>query len=193
MAKALVLVFHRDLSKSKANAALAIAADGIDGVEVVDVQARYRDGVIDMTKAAGSEAEKLLGAERIVLQFPIQWYSTPALLKAWQDAVLTRMYYVYPREEGGRLAGTPLMVAATAGNAPEAYGRDGGNHFSIDEILTPLKATAHRCSLPWQEPHIVFTADKLQPEALEQAARGYERALRNFISRTPGRAVQWAA
>ena len=40
------------------------------------------------------EAAGLLSADRIVLQFPIQWYSTPPLLKAWQHAVLTRMYYV---------------------------------------------------------------------------------------------------
>lgn len=34
------------------------------------------------------EAARLLTADRIVLQFPVQWYSMPPQLKAWQDAVL---------------------------------------------------------------------------------------------------------
>jgi putative NADPH-quinone reductase len=53
-----------------------------------------------------------------VLQFPIQWYSTPPLLKTWQDTVLTRKFYIHPTEAGERLRDVPVMVAATAGNKP---------------------------------------------------------------------------
>lgn len=182
MTKTLVLLFHRDLATSKANAAFATAARALRGVEVVDMQARYPDGRIDMATDAAGEAARLLAADRIVLQFPIQWYSTPALLKTWQDSVLTRMYYVKAKTEGDLLAGTPLMVVATAGNVPEAYGRGGQNHYTVDEILTPLKATAHRCGLPWHAPHLTFTADRLAPEALEAAARSYVAALRAFMA-----------
>lgn len=185
MTKTLILVFHRDLTQSKANAALADAAGAVDGTEVVDMQTCYPDGNIDMFTDAGRNAQMLLDADRIVLQFPIQWYSTPALLKAWQDAVLTRMYYVFAETEGDQLVGTPLMVAATAGNVPAAYTRDGQNHYSVDEILTPLKATAYRCGLPWHAPYIVFTADKLDDAGLTAAADGYTAQLRAFIAATP--------
>ncbi|MBF2930826.1 flavodoxin family protein, partial [Pseudomonas aeruginosa] len=87
----------------------------LPGVEVVDMQALY-PGDLDMFRDGEREAARLLAADRIVLQFPIQWYSTPALLKAWQDAVLTRIFYVAYETEGRLLEGTPLMVAATAGN-----------------------------------------------------------------------------
>ncbi|WP_095588858.1 NAD(P)H-dependent oxidoreductase [Actibacterium ureilyticum] len=177
MPKTLILLFHRDLSKSHANAALSRAAAHVPGVEVVDMQARYPDGVIDMATDAAHEAQALLSADRIVLQFPIQWYSTPALLKAWQDAVLTRMFYMCAEAEGDRLAGTPLMICATAGNVPGAYRRGGVNHFTIDEILTPLRATAHRCGLLWQAPFIVFAADRLDDAALAAACDGYAAAL----------------
>ena len=66
---------------------------------------------IDMFGKAAEDAQMLLGAERIVLQFPIQWYATPALLKNWIDAVLTRMYYVMAESEGDHLIGTPLMLS----------------------------------------------------------------------------------
>jgi putative NADPH-quinone reductase len=130
MTQTLILLFHPDLERSKANAALQAAARTVPGAVVWDLHARYSDGVIDMIADGEAEARALLKADRIVLQFPIQWYSTPALLKTWQDAVLTRMYYIHAATEGDRLAGTPLMIAATAGNTAAAYGRGGANHFT---------------------------------------------------------------
>ncbi|WP_106754097.1 NAD(P)H-dependent oxidoreductase [Pannonibacter carbonis] len=185
MNKTLILLFHPDIRRSKANAALAAAAQPLADTEVVDVQARYPSGQIDMFTDGAVEAKMLLSASRIVLQFPIQWYSTPALLKAWQDAVLTRMYYVKASTEGARLAGTPLMIAATAGNVAEAYGSDGQNHYTIGEILTPLKAMAHRCGLPWHAPHILFAAGHLSDGALADAAAHYVTALKRFAAWAP--------
>ncbi|WLR94560.1 NAD(P)H-dependent oxidoreductase [Shinella zoogloeoides] len=173
MSKTLILLFHPDLSRSRANVALAAAAARLPYVEVADLQALYPDGVID----ADREVARLLSADRIVLQFPVQWYSTPPLLKAWQDAVLTRMYYLAYETEGRLLEGKPLLVAATAGNVPEAYGRDGANKFTMAELLRPLEATAHRCGLPWQPPFLVYRADRLDDLALHGAARDYAAIL----------------
>src|SRR5688572_27082888 len=129
--KTLILLFHPDLKRSKANAALAGAAAKLDGVEVADMQAAYPDSM-DMFRDGEREARRLLAADRIVLQFPIQWYSTPPLMKAWQDAVLTRMFYVTYETEGRALEGTPLMLAATAGNVPESYRPGGRNMFTME-------------------------------------------------------------
>lgn len=183
MTKTLILLFHRDLSQSKANAALSAAASGIPGVEVVDMQALYPDG-IDMVRDGEREAARLLAADRVVLQFPIQWYSTPALLKAWQDAVLTRMFYLAYEAEGRALEGTPLMLAATAGNVPDAYRPGGRNMFAMIDLLAPLRATAHRCGLSWSDPFIVYEADKLLPDALEAAAADYIAGLEDWIAAT---------
>lgn len=184
MTQTLILLFHPNIAKSKANAALQAAARTLPNTLVVDMQARYPSGVIDMNTDGEAEARALLEADRIVLQFPIQWYATPALLKAWQDAVLTRMYYIHAETEGDRLAGTPLMIAATAGNTPAAYSRYGANHFTMDELMAPLKATALRCGLPWHPPHLVFRADKLDPAELTTATDSYTRALNDFIAAT---------
>lgn len=185
MSRTLILLFHRDIAQSHANHALCDRVAALPGVEVVDMQSLYPDGVIDMFTDAGTEAQRLLSADRIVLQFPVQWYSTPTLLKAWQDSVLTRMFYLFAEDEGDRLAGTPLMVAATAGSTPCAYGRGGANHFTIDEIFTPLKATTRRCGLSWHAPYITFSADKLSAAELAEAAEGYAHALDAFIAATP--------
>lgn len=184
MTKTLILLFHRDLSQSNANAALVAAAGRLPGVEIVDMQASYPGG-IEIFRDAEREADRLLAADRIVLQFPIQWYSTPALLKAWQDAVLTRMFYLAYETEGRLLEGTPLMLAATAGNVPEAYRPGGRNMFPMIELLAPLRATANRCGLLWSEPFILYRADKLPQRALDAAAMDYAIALERWIAETP--------
>lgn len=179
MTQTLILLFHPDYQSSRANRALAEAARSCPGTEVIDMQAIYPDGRID----GDVEVARLLSAERIVLQFPVQWYSTPPLLKAWQDAVLTRMFYIHYEAEGARLAGRPLMVAATAGNVPEAYTPSGANLFSLRELLKPLQATAHRCALAWQEPFLIYNARRADAEVLAAAAAHYVARLARLEAR----------
>ncbi|WP_337057696.1 NAD(P)H-dependent oxidoreductase [Pseudomonas sp. USHLN015] len=183
MNKTLLLLFHPDLSRSKANAAMAGAAAQLPGVEVVDMVSAYPDG-LDIYRDGEREAARLLAADRIVLQFPVQWYSTPPQLKAWQDAVLTRMFYITYEAEGRRLEGTPLMIAATAGNTADAYTVGGRNLFPMADLLAPLRATAHRCGLDWAEPFILYQADKLSPEEAEAAAANYAGTLAHWIARS---------
>jgi putative NADPH-quinone reductase len=180
MTKTLILLFHPDLSRSKANAALAAVAANVPGVEIVNMQSAYPSGM-DMFRDGEREAARLLSADRILLQFPIQWYSTPPLLKAWQDAVLTRMYYIAYESEGRQLEGRPLMIAATAGNVPEAYRHGGRNLLPMIEILAPLRATAHRCGLVWADPFILYKADRLETGELEAASADYVQALQRWI------------
>lgn len=76
MSKTLVLIFHPELARSRANAALRGAIADIDGVDAVDVSALYPDGDID------AEVRRLRDADRIVLQFPVHWYGAPPRLQA---------------------------------------------------------------------------------------------------------------
>lgn len=180
MTKTLILLFHPDLTRSRANLAMARAAAALPGVELVDMAAAAPDG-LDLSRDGEAESARLLAADRIVLQFPVQWYSTPPLLKAWQDAVLTRMFYLAYEAEGRRLEGTPLMIAATAGNTPEAYSHGGRNLMPMADLLAPLRATAHRCGLIWADPFLLYRADKLTQEELAAGAFDYCAALARWI------------
>lgn len=172
MTQTLILLFHPDLSRSRANAALARAAEAVPGTEVVDMQARFPAG-LDMARDGRAEAARLIDARQIVLQFPLHWYTPPPLLQSWQAAVLTRMMYLLPDTEGAALAGKRLMVAVTTGGKADTY-RDGGrNLFPIPEILVPLRATANRCGLAWSRHFVLHDADNLSEEQLEAAARRY--------------------
>ena len=82
--KTTVLVVHPNIKQSRVNSALAKGAQSVADVEVRYLYDLYPDGKID----AAAEQAVLEKADRIVLQFPMYWYSSPALLKQWLDDVL---------------------------------------------------------------------------------------------------------
>lgn len=178
MTKTLILLFHPDPARSRLNAVLATAARSVAGVDLVDMAARYPDGRIDMATDGAREAAALLAADRIVWQFPVHWYAPPPLMKTWMDVVLTRMAYRHPETEGAALRGTPLLVAATAGNVPDAYRPGGTNLFTMSELFAPLRAAAHRCGLAWRPPFVVFGATRIGDLECEAAAAAYVSRLR---------------
>lgn len=176
-----ILLFHPDSERSSVNTALARAAVGMHHVAIADMVDLYPTG-ITMERNSAREAARLLAADRIVLQFPMQWYSTPALLKQWQDIVLTRMAYVNWATEGAKLAGKPLMVAATMGAEEATYRPEGRNRFTIAELLAPLQASANRFAMDWRDPFLVFGADALRGDDLAEAGHAYTRALSRLAS-----------
>lgn len=169
MTQTTILMFHPEPARSRVNRALADAARAVPGVRLHDMHAAEGpDGRFD----TDAEVARLLAAERLVLQFPVQWYSQPALMRAWQDAVLTRMFYIRPAE-GAALAGRSLHLAVTAGNVAQAYGPEGANLFALEALLAPLQAVAHRCGYLWQPPFVVYGAARLDDAGLAQEAARY--------------------
>lgn len=178
-----ILVFHPKLDQSRANAAMLRAAQSMPGVEVIDMVGLYAGKPVDIVR----ETRRLLDAERIVLQFPVQWYAPPAELKQWLDDVITSMYYVHYADHGRLLEGTPLLVAATAGNLAEAYTPAGQNYFALEALLQPLEATAYRCKLPWYPPFLAYRANKLDAAELAALGREYCAYLKRWHREVPAR------
>lgn len=174
--KHLVLLFHPDLSKSTVNRHLAKQFAALPDTEVVDYYQRYPNGQIDY---AGERA-LLLRAASVVLQFPLYWYATPPLLKAWLDQVLTPLYYVDFVQSGALLAGLPLMLSVSAGNKAEAYSPNGANAATLDQLLLPLQITAKRCGWRWLPPFYLYGANGLSAADLAVACKEAVQAVREF-------------
>ncbi|AVR97672.1 NAD(P)H-dependent oxidoreductase [Pseudoduganella armeniaca] len=169
--KTLILSAHPNPEQSRANEALLAAA--APHATIVRLAHEYPDGAID----AAGEAARVLAHDNLVLQFPLQWYAPPALLKDWLDAVLTRMVYVHADTEGRQLAGRKLLVALTAGAPEDAYRADGRNGFTLAQLLRPLEATARRCGMDWLPPFAVYDVREPSPDALADAGARYAAAL----------------
>lgn len=85
------------------------------------------------------EQAKVAWADLVIFQFPMWWFSMPALLKGWVDRVLSRgfAYSSGRKYETGHLKGKRAMLSLTTGTASTLYspnGIDGDLHH----ILWPI-------------------------------------------------------
>ena len=175
--RALLLLAHPRLPASRINAALLRAAREVVGVTMHDLYAAYPDGFIDIA----AEQRRLLAHDVLVLQFPIQWYAMPALLKHWFDEVL-QAGWAYGRD-GTALAGKGLMVAATSGADPAGYGRHAGN-FTLEELLRPIEASARYCGMRWLG-HAAYGSDERINEHLPRFAADHAARLAAVVRGDP--------
>ena len=146
----LVLLAHPSIDRSEVNRPLADAAKGVEGVNLADLYAEYPDFQIDIDR----EQERLLDHDVIVFQHPLYWYSTPAILKEWQDLVLEHGFAY--GSEGTALHGKIFLNAISAGGSEAAYRSEGYNHFTIRELLHPLEQTALLCGMIYLAPFTLF-------------------------------------
>lgn len=115
----LLVLAHPALERSRANRALAKAAKGLSGVTFRDLYETYPDFAIDIE----AEQASLLAHDVIALQFPLYWYSTPALMKEWLDLVWLHGFAY--GHDGVALQGKRLFVACTTGASAKAYHAQG--------------------------------------------------------------------
>ena len=171
MTTALILS-HPNLAASTANRALLDAVRDLPGIELAHLETLYPEGPIDLE----TEIRRLLRADRIVFQFPMYWYSSPPLLKRWQDEVLTPILYLRP-EVGAQLAGRPLRVAVTTAGEAEAYREEGRNMFTVEQLFAPLRAMANRSGFVWEKPFVVHDMREPSAAALAFHAARYRALL----------------
>ncbi|WP_426990111.1 NAD(P)H-dependent oxidoreductase [Cupriavidus sp. 30B13] len=156
----LVIYAHPRPRLSRVNQPLASALRALPAVTVHDLYARYTDYDIDVVE----EQRALARAATLVLQFPVQWYSVPALLKLWMDEVLESGWAYGPG--GTALRGKSMLVAASTGGHADSYGPDGTHGHGIDEYMLPLAQTAVLCGMNWLAPLVLHDANQVDKDAL---------------------------
>lgn len=143
-------------------------------------------------------AERALvrAADRIVLQFPLYWYSAPANLWRWLDEVWVRGV-VYD-ERGGLLKDKTLGLVVNYGQSPQSFGLAGQNGVSVDDLLRPFTAIAKRTGMTLLAPIVVSQFERMttnaragllvtyqqyltlrHPQSREEQARWFARQLRD--------------
>jgi len=167
----LVLFAHPAIRRSRVNRRLVEAARGVDGVVVNDLYQHYPDFDIDVTREQGL----LLDHEVLVLQYPFYWYSTPAILKEWQDLVLEHGWAY--GHDGHALEGKALLNVVSTGGPEEAYSQDGANRFTMRQLLAPIEQTARLCGMEYLPPFVVHGTHALTREGIDREAADYRRLL----------------
>ena len=74
-----------------------------------------------------AEIEKLLWCDMLILQFPLWWFSVPAIMKGWIDRVFVNgaVYGNGKRFDTGGLKGRRAMLSISTGCYPEMVEPDG--------------------------------------------------------------------
>jgi glutathione-regulated potassium-efflux system ancillary protein KefG len=152
MRRVLVLFAHPVLERSRVNKRLVEAVRGLPDVTIHDVYEAYPTMAIDVAR----EQELLREHDVIVFQHPFYWYSTPAILKEWQDHVLEHGWAY--GAGGTALRGKVTLNATSTGGPAAAYRRDGYNKFTVRELLAPWEQTANLCGMRFLAPFVLHAA-----------------------------------
>jgi NAD(P)H dehydrogenase (quinone) len=133
------------------------------------------------------ELDKLLWADLLILNFPIFWFSAPAMLKGWIDRVLVsgvcyggKRFY----DQGG-LAGKKALVTVTLGGREHMFG-EGAIHGPLEDMLRPiLRGTLAYVGFEVLEPFVAWHVPYISAEAREEFLQSYQRRLEGLADDQP--------
>ena len=162
-----VLLAHPALERARLGPAMADAALATEGVDLRDLYELYPDFTVDVA----AEQAALQAARAVVLQFPLYWFSTPALMKEWLDLVLTHGF-AYGRD-GRALEGKMLACAVTTGGPQGRPLEDAAEGYAVEDFLKPLQLMAKLCGMRWKKPFVVHSAAVRNDAARDKAAARY--------------------
>lgn len=175
MPRILLLFAHPALERSRVHRKLIERIPRRDGITFQDLYERYPDFNVNVRK----EQELLLLSDLVLLQHPFYWYSTPALLKQWQDLVLEHGWAY--GTAGTALRGKRMANVLSTGGGAEAYRRDGFNRHTIREFLAPIEQTASLCGMEFLPPYLIQGTHRMTEADIEEAARAYSKMLEALL------------
>lgn len=172
----LILFAHPAFHKSKVNRILVEGLSDIDGVSFHDLYQEYPELDIDVRQ----EQQLLEEHDLIMFQFPLFWYSTPAILKEWQDLVLEHGWAF--GSKGNALKGKLFQVSITAGGHISGYQKDGFHNHTLNQILSPLRQTAVLCKMIPLPPFVVHGSHAIEKHEVLEYKKDLVKLLQVFVS-----------
>jgi glutathione-regulated potassium-efflux system ancillary protein KefG len=175
VARVLVLFAHPALEKSRIHRRLVAAVPEDDRLTVNDLYEQYLRLDIDVAR----EQELLVEHDVVVFLFPFYWYSTPPILKQWQDLVLEHGWAY--GSEGRALRGKTLICAVSTGGSEEAYRPEGYAGYSVRQFLAPIEQTSRLCGMRYLPPWLVSGVLQRGEPEIAQATDEFVRLIHGLM------------
>ena len=148
-----------------------------------------------LTPDIRAEQDKLRWSDTVVLQFPLWWYTTPAILKGWIDRVFAQGFAYgladpdHPgrtfRYGAGPLSGSRAQIIVTTGSPEPAMGPRGVNG-QLDQVLFPLlHGTLFYVGMDVLPPYAVHGADRIDPAEYPDVAKRLTEHVRDLERHDP--------
>ncbi|WP_422752148.1 NAD(P)H-dependent oxidoreductase [Micromonospora sp. WMMD708] len=148
-----------------------------------------------LTPDVTAEQEKLLWADTVIFQFPLWWYTMPAILKGWVDRVFS-FHFAYgvgvhdetrygERFGEGTLAGRRAILSVTIGG-PESHYTDRGINGPIEDLLFPIHhGILYYPGLEVLPPFVLYRADRISDDTFADAATRWKQRLLTLETTAP--------
>jgi len=131
-----------------------------------------------------SELEKLQWCDVLIFNFPMYWFSVPAILKGWIDRVFVSGYCYGGKRfyDQGGLKGKKGMLAFTLGGREHMFGED-AIHGDMNTILRPiLRGAMAYVGLTVLPPFIGWHVPYISQEERTALLESYKDRLKNLDS-----------
>lgn len=134
-----------------------------------------------------TEQAKVLTADLVLFQFPVWWFSMPAILKGWVDRVFSRgfAYSSGHKYESGHFKGKRAMLCLTTGTASTLYepnGIDGDLHHVLWPIHNGILGYTGFTVLP---PFAAWMPGRVSPQERQAYLEAFAQRLRHIESTEP--------
>jgi len=172
--KILILFAHPAFQKSRVNRVLIEGIHDIEGITFHDLYQCYPEMDIDVKM----EQNLLEDHAIVIFHHPFYWYSTPAILKEWQDLVLEHGWAY--GSKGQALKDKLFFNVMTTGGNRMAYQEEGYNRFTIRQLLAPIEQTAWLCKMKFLPPFLVHGTHSILKEEVITARQNYHELLKGL-------------
>ena len=159
----------------------------------LDSQQAFAQGL--QSKDIELEQEKLLWADTVILQFPLWWFSMPAILKGWVERVYAYGFAYGVGEHSdvrwgdrygeGTLAGKRAMLIVTTGGWESHYAQRGING-PIDDILFPIQhGILHYPGFEVLPPFVLYRTGRVDEARFAEACNALGQRLDELEQTSP--------
>ncbi|WP_300369818.1 NAD(P)H-dependent oxidoreductase [Brachyspira sp.] len=132
--KILLIFAHSHWKDSKVNSKLLQSIKDFDNVTIHNLSDIYNENKISKDNIK-DEIELLKKSDKIIFQFPLYWFSTPSILKEWQDTVLSALLH---SDDNKFLEGKSFQIITTTGGDKSHYD---SLEFDINSLLSPITSS----------------------------------------------------
>lgn len=158
--KTLVIVSHPYPERSVMTKGLQQAAESVDGVTVRNLETIYGFD----TRAIDGAKERAIthDHQRIVFMFPTHWFNITPMMKAYLNDT-------WGSVGPGLWRGKEMMIVTTAAGGASTYGENGRIGVPLDEVFTPMQASALHAGMTYLPPLTFQSVSSSQLANYQQA------------------------
>ncbi|CAL28882.1 NAD(P)H-dependent oxidoreductase [Staphylococcus carnosus] len=151
----LVIIAHPGIQSANVNESWKKTIENrFELVTTHDLYTLYPDGKIDVEK----EQKLVEQHDHIVFQYPMYWMNYPPLLQKWFDEVYTNGWAF---KGGSALKDKYFGLAISCGQPENHYSHSGPIGYTIDEVVTPLKAVINLVGGRYFGLHAMYDTDNI--------------------------------